>query len=376
MKSALVRSIVLALIAVFTLSCGGGGGGDGGGSSSSSGGGATIIGYVYSLNNVAKTVSVYRLYSTGLLALASTANTGTNPCTITIDPSGKFAYVTNTDDLTISQYTIGANGALTDNGTTTITTGFGPNSLTVDPGGKYAYVTNYAGMLAGQDGTVSKFTIGADGKLSGEATVTYAGANPWFVAIRPSGDYAYVIDHDAALVLLYNINLVNGSLTAAGVPIVTGTGPSMMAIDPTGVYAYVSNFDTTTISQYTINAADGALTSNGTVNPGNNPFSVTIDPTGKYVYASNFDDGATDTTISQYTIGAGGALTAMVPATVAAGKGPTYLVIDPSGKYAFVGNVGSNNISMYTITTGKLAANSPATIGPSTTPVWMAIKGP
>lgn len=375
MKSALVRSFVLALIAVFTLSCGGGGGGDGG--SSSSGGGATIIGYVYSLNNVAKTVSVYRLYSTGLLALASTANTGTNPCTITIDPTGKYAYVTNTDDLTISQYTIGASGALTDNGTTTVTTGFGPNSLTIDPAGKYAYVTNYAGMNPGEDGTVSKFTIGADGKLSAQAEVTYAGANPWFVAIRPSGEYAYVIDHDASLALLYNVN-PDGSLAATGTSMPTGTGPSMMAIDPTGAYAYVSNFDDTTISQYSVNAADGTLSAigAGTVNAGNNPFSVTIDPTGTYVYASNFDNGATDTTISQYDIGAGGALAAMVPATVAAGKGPTYLVVDPSGKYAFVGNVGSNDISMYTMTTGKLAANSPATIGPSTTPVWMAIKGP
>jgi len=187
-----------------------------------------------------------------------------------------------------------------------------------------------------------------------------------------------VIDHKdagAGSVIKCTVG-ASGVLTDTAVEFATGVGPSMIAINPAGTFAYVSNFDAATISQYSINAGDGNLLAIGTgsVNSGNSPFSVTI--AGNYAYASNYDNGATDTTISQYSIGGSGALTAMTPATVAAGKGPTYLVVDPSGKCAFVGNVGSNNISMYTIATGKLTPNSPATVGPSTSPVWMAIKGP
>jgi len=379
MKSALVRLIVLALVAVFTLSCGGGGGGGGGSTSTDGGGGgggATVIGYVYALNNkgplTAGVVSVYQLNSNGLLTMGSTANTGKNPCTITIDPSGKYAYVTNTEDKNISQYTIGANGALTANGTKSIGVGLGPNSLAIDPSGKYAYVSNY-GNVATTPGTISQFTINADGTLSDLGTATLAlGTNPYFVAVHPSGDYAYVVDYGSDKVLLYNIG-GGGTLSAAGSEIATGSGPSMMAIDPAGNFAYVTNWDATTISQYSVNAGNGTLTSNGPVAAGNSPFSITIDPTGKYAYASNYDTGVVATTISQYNI-VGGALTDMT--TVATGKGPTYLVVNPSGKYAFVGNVGDSEISMYTITTGKLAPNSPATISPVITPVWMAIKGP
>jgi DNA-binding beta-propeller fold protein YncE len=48
------------------------------------------------------------------------------------------------------------------------------------------------------------------------------------------------------------------------------------------------------------------------------PLSVTVDRSGKYVYVANNGDN----TVSQYTIGADGTLTAMSPATVAAGTNP------------------------------------------------------
>jgi DNA-binding beta-propeller fold protein YncE len=81
----------------------------------------------------------------------------------------------------------------------------------------------------------------------------------------------------------------------------------------------VANFGDSTVSQYTIGAG-GALNpmTPATVGTGTGPYSVTVDPTGRNAYVAN----AGDSTVSQYTIGAGGALSAMSPATVATGGFP------------------------------------------------------
>ena len=74
---------------------------------------------------------------------------------------------------TISAYTINAStGALTSAGTTTAVPGTDPNSVTVDPSGKFAYVANHG------SNNVSAYTINAStGALSGGAVVA-AGTNP------------------------------------------------------------------------------------------------------------------------------------------------------------------------------------------------------
>jgi len=113
--------------------------------------------------------------------------------------------------------------------------------------------------------------------------------------------------------------------------------------------------------------------STATVPAGQRPQSVTVDPTGKYAYvANNFDDN-----ISQYTIGATGALSAMTPATVTAGNGPVYVTVDPSGKYAYVANYANGgNVSQYTISAnGELSAMTPATVTAELQPYSIIIVG-
>jgi 6-phosphogluconolactonase len=71
---------------------------------------------------------------------------------------------------------------------------------------------------------------------------------------------------------------------------------------------------------------------------------VTVDPSGKYAYVAN--QGSNN--VSQYTIGANGSLTAMSNATVAAGASPVSVAVDPSGTYAYVANCASGNNVSYT----------------------------
>lgn len=74
------------------------------------------------------------------------------PTAVAIDPSGRFAYVTNYDSNDVSAYSINtSSGALTQ----VPGSGRGPLLMAIDPAG-FAYVTNQG------PGTVSAYTINAD----------------------------------------------------------------------------------------------------------------------------------------------------------------------------------------------------------------------
>jgi 6-phosphogluconolactonase len=95
--------------------------------------------------------------STGTLTLIGTVGAGSCPLSVVVHPSGKFAYAANTgsdggpDIEGVSMYTINPNGTLTPMGL--INAGYCPSSLAVDPSGKFAYVTNHC------DNTISMYTI-------------------------------------------------------------------------------------------------------------------------------------------------------------------------------------------------------------------------
>ena len=62
---------------------------------------------------------------------------------MTVDPSGRFAYVANHGDDTVSAYTINSStGALRAISGSPFAAGNHPDSVTVDPSGRFAYVAN------------------------------------------------------------------------------------------------------------------------------------------------------------------------------------------------------------------------------------------
>src|SRR6266568_2656708 len=325
--------------------------------------------FAYVVSHLDDTVSTYAVdEATGRLKYTGKVAAGTEPSSVTVDPSGKYAYVANASSNDVSQYTIGATGGLTPMGPATIAAGTTPYSVTVDPGGKYAYVANASGN------SVSQYTIGANGALTAMSPVTVAaGTLPYSVAVDPSGKYAYAANYNGNSVSLYKIG-ANGALTAMSPATVAGqAGPISLAMSygtapavAVPKYAYVANGGSSNVSQYTM-TSDGSLTSMSmaSVAAGTNPFSVTVDPSGKYAYVANLSSS----NVSQYTIGANGGLAPMSPATVAAGTGPASVTVDPSGKFAYAANVNSNTVSQYTIgANGALTPMSSATIAAGTGP--------
>lgn len=317
--------------------------------------------YAYVTDNGDDTVSQYSVGAGGALSALSPATvaSGVGPDAICVDPTGSYAFVANSGDNTVSQYTLGAGGALVAMNPASIAAGNYPQSITVDPTGRYVYVVDNG------DNTVSQYTIGAGGTLTPMSSATVAtGGYPQSIAIDPTGRYAYVVNASGTL-SEYTLGS-GGALTPmspASVP--AGTYPQAIAIDPTGRYAYVANGADDTLSQYLI-AAGGALTpmSPSTVGTDVDPQAVTVDPTGRYVYVANQAG-----TVSAFTIGTRGALTAVNPAAVQSGDDPQAVAVDLSGQYVYVANEGDNTLSEFSLGIGGvLGTASSATIATGSAP--------
>lgn len=334
--------------------------------------------FAYVANSGSNNVSMYTIGAmSGALTLIGTIPAGTGPASVGIDPSGKFVYVANggfgPDTASVSMYAInGTTGALTPAGAisescpTELCTA---SSLTVHPSGKFAYVGDgYPGE------NVSMFAIDPNtGALTFLGTIEAAspdGSNSMEVAMHPSGKFAYAVGDNCALdtfdgyVSTYSINLTSGALSSAGSPVAAGVCPSSVAVDPLGRFVYVTDnsglngHQDDNVAMYAINGTTGALTFIGYAGTGLGPSFVAVDPTGKFAYVTNF----LSNDVSMYTInGTTGALASI--GTIAAGTGPVSVAVDPTGKFAYVANSGSNNVSMYSIDAATGALTLIGTIG-------------
>ena len=317
----------------------------------------------YVVNATDHTVSQYTIGIDGTLtALGSPIDTqGVNPNVVAVDPSGRFAYVTNFGSNTVAQFVIAqATGALSFNGLAA--TGSTPYSVVVDPTGRYAYVTNQDDP-SGTNSSVSQFTIGPDGKLTGNGSFALpSGSKPYQVTVDPTGQHAYVANRGTSTVSQFNIDGTGALVPMTTAQVAAGTGSLFIAINPAGTYAYVSNFDASpspTVSQFSFDGT-GALVASSpttTVSTGNGPYTVAISPNGLYAYWSN----KYASNISQCSFASLGALNCSA-GVIASGTQPQFIAIDPFGRYLYAVDFnagGAGAVSQYTIgVAGVLSANS------------------
>jgi DNA-binding beta-propeller fold protein YncE len=79
---------------------------------------------------------------------------------------------------------------------------------------------------------------------------------------------------------------------------------------------------------------------------GGAPFSITVDPKGRFAYVANLDSR----NVSAYRLNAStGALAPAVTPTIPTGNRPASVAVEASGKFAYVADNTDNNVSIYTI---------------------------
>jgi 6-phosphogluconolactonase len=190
------------------------------------------------------------------------------------------------------------------------------------------------------------------------ASGTINGADVTSVKVNCRSVFAYVADRAGGNILTYIVNAATGALSRVGTP-VAAESPYAIAVQPGDDFLYVlySGVNATpgNVTTYSINALTGAIASVGTpVTVGLDARSITIDPSGRFLYVANRGSN----TISAYTINSlTGALTSS-GAPVAAGAGPSCIAVDPTGRFAYVANSGANTVSEYSVngSTGVLTS--------------------
>ena len=117
-------------------------------------------------------VTSYRLAGGTLTPTASRPSLGAAVCWVVITRDGRYAYAVNAGSATIAGFSLGAGGQLTPIVPNTIVGATPPGSVPLDPDtsddGRFLYV------LEGATGAIARFTVNADGTLTGP-TMTPAG---------------------------------------------------------------------------------------------------------------------------------------------------------------------------------------------------------
>ncbi len=248
---------------------------------------------------------------------------GTSPTAVSIDPSGRFVYVSNygwPSFGSVSAYTVNAlTGALTAIAGSPFGAGNGSSSLDVDPSGRFVYVTNLL------NDTITAFSIDpATGALASIQGLSVTNARPVSIAADPTGRFVYAATA-CGTTWVFGINTATGLLTRAdadpgGLCFGAPSAPDALALDPAGRYLYMTPFDVMNqVSAQAIDTSAGTLTAvaGSPFSTGNGTNSVTVDLSGRYAYATG------SAGVYQFTIGAVGALTPMTAAPAAAGSGPS-----------------------------------------------------
>lgn len=142
--------------------------------------------------------------------------------------------------------------------------GAGPRHLTFHPRGRYAYVINEL------DSTLTAFSYGrANGTLSTVQTVSalpkgFSGANTCAdVHVSPSGKFLYGSNRGHNSIVVFQIEEGTGKLSYVEHEPTQGKTPRNFAIDPTGTFLLVANQDSDSIITFRIDPETGRLKPTG-----------------------------------------------------------------------------------------------------------------
>jgi len=258
--------------------------------------------------------------------------------------------------------------------------GRNPVAEVTSPNGANLYVVNH------DDNTIVEFDIGTDAKLYPQHTYQTPGTEPNALAINQAGTLLFVLDTYQATysdanpgpgaLVVFPVNsdgslgsaIANGSLPYWPVEY----APSTVNVTVNGSFVYVANANTNnptaanqrgTISAFSV-GSNGALTalyasSSALPYAGVTPTASASDPTSRFLYVTD----AASNQLYAYTIGGNGTLTPLTNGPFATGVYPDAVTIDPSGTYLYVANYNSNSISAYQITQ---ATGTPSALSGST----------
>ena len=285
-----------------------------------------------------------------------------SPSFLEFHPNQKYIYAANEGNNTVTSYSI-------DHATAKLTFlneqpsgGKGPCHVSVDPKGRFLYVSNYgSGQLAvyriNADGTIGELTDGIQDKGA-------EGQKPHMHSIIPSADGQYIYASDLGIdkIMVYKVNPQTGKLTPAEKPyaeVKAGDGPRHFAIHPNGNFGYSACELASVVNSFKIDKSNGTLTPLERVTMLPSDFSgksyaadIHFSPDGKFLYASNRGHES----LAIYRVDAKTGKLTVAGHADTHGKHPRNFMIDQKEKFAIVTNRDNNNVVFFNLNdkTGQL----------------------
>ena len=188
---------------------------------------------------------------------------------VNVDAGDRFAYVADLGLDKIMIYRLdAAKGSLVANDPPFVSTqpGAGPRHLAIHPQGRFAYVINEL------QNTVTAFTRDAErGGLTALQTISTLPADvkalPNYstaeVLVHPSGKFLYGSNRGHDSIAVFGIDETSGRLTFVETQPTQGSTPRGFGIDPTGAYLLAGNQRSDTVVVFRINRETGRLTPTG-----------------------------------------------------------------------------------------------------------------
>jgi 6-phosphogluconolactonase len=309
----------------------------------------------------------------GKLTLLQTVPTLESPTYLEIHPSGKFLYAVNRGPVEEMQNS-GSVSAYSIDGTTGKLTllnqrpsyGNGPCYISIDKTGKWAFIANY------QEGNFVVMSVFDDGLLGsssgarkhlGNSVNAERQEKPHVhsAVVSPDNQYVFVSDLGTDKIHSYKLNAADGSIADAGVPFVSvkpGCGPRHLALHPNGKYAYSAEELTSTVAVLDYDKTTGSLAIRADSIPSlpaefkgtNTAADIHVHPGGKFLYMSNRGHNS----LAIYAIDNTGMIK-LVGQQDTKGKIPRNFLVDLKGEFVWVANQDSNNIVTFRVNqnTGK-----------------------
>jgi 6-phosphogluconolactonase len=282
-----------------------------------------------------------------------------NPSYLAIHPNGKTLYAVNeiseghvpTQD-GLSAYTLHNETGVPQFLNQQPALGSSPCHVSIEPSGRWAYIATYVG------GNLTAYPIGAGGAL-GSPSHRLQHESPGKIAHAhsinpaPSGDFAIACDLGLDCLFVYRLDLEKGQLLShSDASLAPVSGPRHLAYHPNGRFIYVINELNGTIDVLNWDSRAGRLSATQAVSTLPQDFSgpawcadIHVHPNGRFVYGSNRGNHS----VVIYRVDERSGELSLVGFESTHGKTPRNFVIDALGKWLLAANQDSGDIAVFRI---------------------------
>ncbi len=223
-----------------------------------------------------------------------------------------------------------------------VPTGNHPAHIVLAPNNQTAYVTN------SEDNTVSVIDVAS---MEVIATIP-VGNYPHGMRPSPDGKWLYVANMQDT-----TLSVIETSTNTKVADIEVGKAPVQVGFSPDGEFLYASLNGENALVKVEV-ATRQVL---GKVDVGIGPVQVFVTPDNRYILVANQGTQENPST----TVSVIDAASFSVTATIETGRGAHGIVVDPSGKYAYVTNIYDNTTAVLDIAEQVIVAVIPTGEGPN-----------